>query len=78
MDIVIKMSTIQKKVHSLILMLLFVSLIPENWLVEKRTVTLKKLHEEKKELHVLLVRLQLLMCQTLVILSEYCVSTVHQ
>ena len=59
MDIVIKMSTIQKKVHSLILML-FVSLIPENWLVEKRTVTLKKLHEEKKELHVLLVRLQLL------------------
>lgn len=60
MDIVIKMSTIQKKVHSLILMLLFVSLIPENWLVEKRTVTLKKLHEEKKELHVLLVRLQLL------------------
>ena len=78
MDIVIKMSTIQKKVHSLILMVLFVSLIPENWLVEKRTVTLKKLHEEKKELHVLLVRLQLLMCQTLVILSEYCVSTVHQ
>lgn len=41
-------------------MLLFVSLIPENWLVEKRTVTLKKLHEEEEELHVLLVRLQLL------------------
>ena len=40
MDIVTKMSTIQKKkVHNLILMLLLISLIPENWLVEKRTVT---------------------------------------
>lgn len=62
MDIVTKMSTIQKKkgpqskkkkVHSLILMLLLVSLIPENWLVEKRTVTYKKLHEEEEQLHVL-------------------------
>ena len=43
----------KKKVHSLILMLLLVSLIPENWLVEKRTVTYKKLHEEEEQLHVL-------------------------